>query len=326
MHFLLNLRRLLALSGAALSPFLLILALLCACQRVPDSLEPTLSYTVQDRYIQSLPSPFPPLSAELLSQDVGKEMRIGLGFARELDLYQAITAFKRAEFLCPPEDQPLLMQIQYEVLLCYYTGKKWEDVISTFEMGSLRQADPTFPAYHDLLFILYDTYKEVGRESQAGHIFDLIQSSYPEEALRLRLSLALTRADFPALESATSLYPPIETLLGSYKQGKKGVSTAQGLNALLPGAGYLYLGQTQAAITAFCLNGLFITASVFCFDAGNVAAGIILTGFEAGWYFGGIYGAGLEAKTYNERLYESLATPLMNRDRLFPGLMLNYAF
>ena len=61
-----------------------------------------MSYAVQDKYLLSLPSPFEPLSEEEKAQDWGKEIQIGFSFAHELDLYQAITAFKRAEFLLPP--------------------------------------------------------------------------------------------------------------------------------------------------------------------------------------------------------------------------------
>ena len=73
-------------------------------------------------------------------------------------------------------------------------------------------------------------------------------------------------------------------------------------------------------------NGLFIAAAVHCFQHNHLAAGIIFTSFEAGWYFGGIYGAGEEAKTYNERLYEKKITPLMNQKGLFPVFMLQYGF
>jgi hypothetical protein len=65
---------------------------------------------------------------------------------------------------------------------------------------------------------------------------------------------------------------------------------------------------------------------VYFFETGNIPAGAIFTSFEAGWYFGGIYGGGLEAKAYNERLYESLATPVLMKENLFPGLMIRYAF
>jgi len=48
--------------------------------------------------------------------------------------------------------------------------------------------------------------------------------------------------------------------------------------------------------------------------------------FEAGWYFGGIYGAGEEAKYYNERVYEKEANALLNEKKLFPVLMLGHSF
>ncbi len=98
------------------------------------------------------------------------------------------------------------------------------------------------------------------------------------------------------------------------------------LNALIPGAGYLYIGQKKSALTAFLLNGLFIAAAYQFFHHRHVAAGIITTGFEAGWYFGGIYGAGEEAKYYNERLFEKNAATVLNDYKLFPALMMQYAF
>ena len=312
-----------------LSFFLCLGLTFCACQRVPDTIEPTLSYSVQDKYLLALPSPFPPLTEEEKSKDWGREIQIGFGFAHELDLYQAITSFKRAEFLIPKEEKTRSLEIQYEILLCYYIGKKWKDVIYTFDNSQLRYADTTFPALHDLLLILYEAYSQEKMDSQANRTLRLIQHYYPEEAEKLILSNALVQGDIPVLNTIAQTPPPKEYLdnfLSAYEQQKKSVGKAQGLNALLPGAGYLYLGQKQSATTAFFLNGLFIATSVYFFDQGNIAAGIIFTSFEAGWYFGGIYGAGLEAKSYNERLYERMATPMMNQEGLFPALMLKYAF
>ncbi len=299
------------------------------CQRVSDEIEPTISYSVQDKYLLSLPSPFPPLSEAERAQDWGREMQIGFGFAHELDLYQSITAFKRAEFLIPPEEKMRSLEIQYEILLCYYMGKKWQDVIYTFDHSQLRYAGTDFPALHDLLLILYETYQHEGMENQAEKILQVIQNNYPEEGQKLTLSSALVHGDLYTIESIAAAPPEkiyLETFLNEYESRKKSIGTAQALNALMPGAGYLYLGQKQSATTAFFLNGLFIAASAYFFHDGNIAAGVIFTSFEAGWYFGGIYGAGLEAKAYNERLYESMATPMMYRERLFPALMINYAF
>jgi hypothetical protein len=253
-------------------------------------------------------------------------MQIGERFVQELDLYQAITAFKRAEFLLNADTSPRGLEIQYDILFCYYLGKKWQDLLYTFEHSQLRYTDPSFPAFHDLLLILYEAYITQGQTRQAEGILQLIHTHYPQEAYNLQLSTALIHGEISSLQAAATTTPYLTPFLEEYEARKKEVGKTQALNALIPGAGYLYLGQTQSAITAFVLNGLFIGASVYFFESGNLPAAAIFTSFEAGWYFGGIYGGGLEAKAYNERLYESLATPLMIREKLFPGLMVRYAF
>jgi len=305
--------------------------LLCAaaCQRVPDKVEPHISYAVQDKYLQHLPSPFAPLSEEEKAQDWGKEYLIGMGFAHQLDLYQAIVAFKRGEILVPDEARERKLEMQYEIILCYYLGKKHLEVIDTFEHSGLKHIDPSFPTLHDLLVMLYDSYLQEEQDNNAEHTFHLIQQYYPETAEQLTISTALVGGHVDIVDWLSNNYPNadyLDTFLNDYEMQKKSVGKAQFLNALLPGSGYLYLGQKQSALTAFLLNGLFIAATAYSFEHGNIAAGVILTSFEAGWYFGGIYGAGLEAKYYNERIYEQLATPLMNQNSLFPVLMLKYAF
>ena len=45
-----------------------------------------------------------------------------------------------------------------------------------------------------------------------------------------------------------------------------------------------------------------------------------------GWYFGSIHGAAEEAKFYNERIYETEASKIMNDKKLFPQFMLNFSF
>lgn len=262
-------------------------------------------------------------------EDWGREMQIGMAFAHELDLYQAITAFKRAQILLPSSEAARRLQVDYEILLCYYIGKKWEDVIHTFQTSRLRFADTSFPALHDLLMILYDTYLQTDREEDAERTLLLIKTYYPDEADAFDLSTALVKGDLAviyAIADTPPEKPDLDAFLCSYEEGRKSVRKAQLYNAILPGAGYLYLGQKQSAATAFFLNGLFITASYLFFHHDNIPAGVIFASFETGWYFGGIYGAGLEAKEFNQRHYEKLATPMMTRDRLFPILRLNYAF
>lgn len=303
--------------------YYLVALLLAGCFRVGNELEPQINATVQDKYLKSLPAPFPDTAG---SEEWKKEARIGMCFAKELDLYQALTAFKRASFLLPPGDITHRTQLEYDTLLAYYLGGKYQETLYTFDMTSLRTTTPEFTPYHDLMVIRYDSHTHLKQPEQADAIIEYMQATYPETGRKLALSKILTQGNIPAIEQAAATHPDLQTLLNSYNLEKKSTRTAQLLNTFVPGAGYFYLGQTQSGITASLLNGVFIWASVYFFQHGNTAAGIIFTSVEAGWYFGGIYGAGQEAKLYNERLYERLATPVMNENRYFPILMLQYGF
>ena len=53
---------------------------------------------------------------------------------------------------------------------------------------------------------------------------------------------------------------------------------------------------------------------------------IIFTGFELGWYLGGINGSGLAAKEYNEKLYKKLGNKLLMTQQMIPIFQLNYSF
>ncbi len=300
----------------------------CFWSREQCCLEPKIDFIVQDRYLKQLPDPFPPLTLEERKEDWGKEYLIGMRFAKELDLYQAMTAFRRAEILAPPYLQHRKLEMEYAILLSYYFGRRYAEAESSFAHSALRNVSDSFPAFHDLLLIVYDIYLQLGNEDKAYQILQLIQQYYPAEYEKLTLSYAMRNADLPILQAIADQkeMPCVDQLLYNYESGKKSVRKAQLINAVLPGGGYLYVGQKQTAITAFLVNSLFIAATVAFFQKGEIAAGIITASFEAGWYFGGIYGAAQEAKFYNERLYERNATPIMNQCRLFPALMLNYGF
>ena len=309
--------------------FALLMLIFTSCYRVPDKIEPEFSYVVQDKYIKSLQTSFPPLDEHEKAQEWGKEYQIGVAFAKRLDLYRSVTAFRRSEILVPDKDYHRKQEVEYYVILCYYLGKRYEEALDSFEDSTLRIIDTNFPTYHDLLVILYECYFHTEKEEKATKVLNLIKNQYPETAKQLELSTAITTAEFKGLKKKTysqSTSSDVTHLVSDYNKQKKSVAAAQGLNALLPGAGYLYVGQKQSALTAFLLNGLFITAAVELFLHGHTAAGIIVTSFESGWYFGGIYGAGEAAKLYNERLYEDKAITTLNNHSLFPVFTLKYGF
>lgn len=304
------------------------LFLVFSCYRVPDKINPRVSYEVQDSHFRHLASAFPPLSLGEKSSDWGREMLIAHAFADELDLYRAISTYKRAEILVD-KTSSRKQEIQYDILLCYFLAKRYDEAVEAFEKSTLSNIDQSFPAHHDLLLILYECYRELDAPEKEQRIMELIQKSYPETAEKLTASAAIRTGNLEAIEHIAAGFQErsyLDNLLETYRAKKKSVATAQTLNALIPGAGYLYIGQKKSALTAFLLNGLFIAAAYQFFHKGQIAAGIITTGFETGWYFGGIYGAGEEAKYFNERVYETNASTVLNDTKLFPVLMIQHGF
>ncbi len=319
---------------------LLLLLLLGGCHPPKWNLEPKIHEPPHKKEIfretrapmncvAASPSPFSPLTEEELSQDWGKEYWIGLCLAADFDLYRAITGFKRALLLCPKENKERRLEIEYQMTLSYYLGKKYQEATYQFECSGLVAANETFPAFTDLLLLLYDSYAHLGNEVQACHILGLLEKQDADKAEKLRLLAGVERADLSALYEIGINNPNrsyLETIVCNYRQEALSVKKAQMLNTLLPGAGYWYVGQKETAVTAFIVNGLFIAASACFFQNGNIAAGTLALSLESGWYIGGIWGAGLSAKYYNERLYERYADKITAKEKYFPIMMLRYTF
>lgn len=306
-----------------------LLAILCGgCQSNHCSLEPVICYTPQQRLVERLPSPFAPLSKDEISQEWGKELYIGRSFACEMDLYRAITCFKRSLFLLPSQASRK-REIEYDLFLAYYMGKKYQEAIDIFDAAGLLDIPMDFPALSELLIALYDSYQQVDQPEKAYKILCLIASIDEQKSKALILQSAVFDTNFPLIKEIAPTIPAGETIssfIDEFQFNAKSIKKARQLNAVFPGAGYYYVGQKKTALTSFLINTLFIAATYQLFDRGYIAAGIITASLEAGWYFGGINGAGLEAKEFNERLYENLGKEALIQERLFPVLMFNKGF
>lgn len=303
--------------------------LLSGCQIASCKFEPSITYTPQARLVEALPSPFPKLTIEEVRKDWGKELLIGLNFATELDLYRAITAFKRSLILLPANRMDRREQIEYSIMECYYLGLKYVDALDIYQKGRLNMATERFPAYRDMLIMLYDCYQKTDQCEKAALILEIIETVDKEAADRLKLSTAFIEGDLvtiPYYSSNLLCHEPIDVFLNGYYAESKSVQKAKVLQAVLPGAGYWYVGQKKTAVTSLLLNALFTWAAYSFFKNGNTAAGVFTASLESGWYLGGINGAGLAANEYNLRLYETNAKELMVQNRLFPVLLLEKSF
>lgn len=287
-----------------------------------EPIEPVISLIPSLRNIDCLPSAFDKLTDLELKEDFGKELQIAMVFAKEFDLYRAITSYKRALILIPKNNLPRILQIEYSIIECYYLALKYQDVIDTFESSHLLDVKPTFEAFEQLLVMLYDSYLNLNFPEKASRLLHLMEKGCPETAKKLKGYVAIKDANFNEITN----FNFEDSFLSEYRLEKKSVSKAKTLNAILPGAGYYYIGQKKSAITSFIVNSLFTAAAYQFFHRGYYAAGAITLSFEAGWYFGGINGAGLEAKEYNERLYENKAKSFMLKNRMFPILTFETTF
>jgi tetratricopeptide (TPR) repeat protein len=299
------------------------------CQPVCQKLEPLLPCPPPLHLISNLPSAFPGLSDEELQQEWAKELVMGDVFAREWDLYRAITCYKRALILLPSQEIQRHLQLDYDLILCYYLGSKFQEAINIFENSELSQADPRFPAFNSLLLIIYDAYQQIHQEEKADCVLEVIQQFSPDTKEDLTLYRDFKRGDLEAIRCTIAHHRAAEELttdFSVYDQHAKSPRLARALNAVLPGAGYYYVGQKRSALTCFIINALFIAASYQFFQRGYPAAGAITASMEMGWYFGGINGAGIAAHELNTRLYENVGCKILSEHESFPLLMFETSF
>ncbi len=312
-------------TGSILRLFLLV-TLLASCLPKDRTFSPEVRIPAKREDLASLESNFPALSSKEHASDWGKEYRIGEGLARELDYYRAITSFKRAQILLPKEELTRLQQIEYAIILTYYLGEKYELVVTSFEESHLTSAGPHFPAFRNLTLILHDSYKRVGDEKRAETILGLIGRYSKEDASEMALSVSIVEGDLPTIRDSKNHSPAVTEMIETFDARALSVSKAKTLQAMLPGAGYYYVGQKASAVTSFLINTLFIIATYQLVDNGHVAAGVVVGSLEAGWYLGGINGAGLAAQEFNERLYEPMAKRTLRQERMIPLFNFNHAF
>jgi hypothetical protein len=103
----------------------------------------------------------------------------------------------------------------------------------------------------------------------------------------------------------------------------KSPRTAGLLAGILPGAGHLYLGKPGQAISAFVLNGLFLTGAALAFHESLEVVGAILLYFEAGWYLGNIKSAADGARDMNSQQRQTWNSHLKTTHTL-PVVTLEY--
>ena len=314
--------------GPSLIYFTAIICIIFSCCTTPKvPFCPKVSYNPSCEFLHKKSLPFPPLDCHEVNEDFAKELKIGYAFAKECDFYRAITAFKRAQVLICPKNYERVFEIEYLIMLSYYLGQKYEDVLKVFSESCLKDhLKPSFSAFHDLMVVLYDSAYRCKECVYAKAILNQLKNYYPCTAKKIDIGEKIANGhlfEASKIEGAPSY---LASLSYGYANDRKSIKRAEILNALLPGVGYLYVGQKNTALTAFLVNALFIYASYQFFHRGYIAAGAITASLEGGWYFGGIYGGGRAAAKFNEKKYEEYGRKAMDQGCFYPILQLNFVF
>jgi len=273
---------------------------------------PRLEHTLKEETIQEKKAPFTPLSFNEKTTQWGAEYLVGQELIKELDLFRAITSLKKARILCSDDERQ--KEVQYGLIYAYFLAKKYETATALFEKSILAVNPSTFPPYDDLLLILYTSYRAQEERNKAQAVYNKIYYHNEEKAKKL-----LLYEDFKQFNKEEL---PKEFDLNFLKSPY----TAGTLNALLPGLGYAYAEQYQTGITSFCLNALFIAATIEFARRDLIAPALIAFSFECGWYGGGIKGAFDAVRERNSSIYNKRATTYMNKEKVFPILQLEYGF
>lgn len=302
---------------------LLTSVLLTACGQPVIPFKPYVCFNPPVEQLKGSHSPFPVEFSPL--EAVANEQRIGQAFAHERDFYRAITAFKRAEILLQGRNLHNILQLQYEILLSYYLAGKYEEAFCYYQQSALKEAAGRgFPAFSDLMIVVFDSSLRSNHPSAASKALSRLDN--PELAHSLQLYSAIRTGHLQEAACLDQTSPAIKTLYRCYCSEAKSINKARVLNALIPGLGYAYVEQFNTALTALLVNAVFIGATYQFAKHDLVFPAIISGSLEMGWYIGGIWGAGRAAAEYNERLYERYGTKILDQERLYPILKLNYVF
>jgi TolA-binding protein len=240
------------------------------------------------------------------------------GFAMHLynenDWYRAISEFKKFLFLYPRD--PRTKDACYLIGISYKNGEKWVEAVVRLRRCALQYHDK--PIGRKALLQIGETYYDSGRYAPALSSYQELIQSYPhsEEAQMALfkmgwayLQLEKYKEAIEAFEAANSLSPHYERSLELADKVKetapsiprKSPTVAGILSGVVPGTGHIYSGELKNGVVSFLLNAIFITGAVVAFKNDLNVTGAIITFFELGWYFGGIYSAVEAAKESNER-------------------------
>lgn len=194
------------------SKLLIFVILLTGCNSRAFEIDPAIARPCA----LSSPSPFPPLNEEERNTSWGQEFLIAESFLADNDLYRAISCYKRALILQPPETARLY--IEYGLIYTYFLGEKYDEVIKEFEKSTLAGVPATFPTFRNLLVMLYESYRATCNVYRAKIMQALIKEYDAGLLEKLELSHALLEGDVCKIKEHLACHPTVAGWYSCYEK------------------------------------------------------------------------------------------------------------
>lgn len=263
-----------------------------------------------------LPNPSLSISQDCLFIDpsIELEYKLAKSFIQEKALSPALASFKRTSFLT--KDPVEKSAANYGLIYTYFLAKKWDALHQLYISGILDQIDQSAPYFNDLLWMFYIALKE----KQLPFVCDNIKSYLCQNK-----DVEKKLQEFEAITTASFEKSAYKAIYQNYLHTKKSSALASFLNLIVPGSGYLYLGQYQSALTAFVLLSLLLWALHSCFSQKQKAAAFLVFSVFVGFYWGSIVGVTESCKLYNQSLYTFYFEPILVKEKLYPESQITYA-
>lgn len=271
----------------------------------------------------------------------------GLHLFRLGEYYRAITELKRFSLLFPQHQQLPAAQVLIGLALQedgepnaalahfqrMHTTYETTDVgrLAAFKLGEIHFAQQQYPQAIEQFQRFLHTFPDGPLVDRSLYLLGLSWAleGHPERAQQ---TLAVFPAEHVWSERVLALQRELQT---TTLPTPKSPRLAGILAGILPGAGHLYLGKPRHALTAFLLNGLFLTGAVYAIFEGLEATAAILLFFETGWYLGNINSAVSGARDINlqqqdarrQHLRATYGLPQLTLEQLqLPGIGLRLRF
>lgn len=262
-----------------------------------------------------LPTPKYSLSTESsFSSNFDLEYTAAKCFLNDNLFYPSISSFKKAELISATSEEK--SKAIYSLIFTYFLAKKWDQLKTMYTQGVFEHLDKKAPYFRDGILMFYIALKA---ENMPFVVQNLKNYLYQDASLKTKLELydAITQANFSN--------GGFNDFFMFYKKHEKSQTLASFLNLIMPGAGYLYIGQIQTFITCFLALSLLVWGFYHAFKTRHFAQGFLIFSIFSGFYFGSILGAKLGAITYNQSLYRSIFDPVLKDNNLYPEQNIFYA-